>query len=343
MKQKKRHIFRKILILILIVIAVIFMNKQLIRYKGNKVIDNVEKIKSEEEIIVIVDINPSIALKVKNGTVIDSICLNKDCNDLLDKMNYTYDDNLNNRKLDTVINEIYKASKEHDYDTSNGINVSSTSSSVVALVKDVKEVTYNHITVKEEEDVLASAGVELNVSKITKDEYNHNLLEEFKKDPDYGKTYTCDIYDGEVKCYMVGFMDELMNEFGKQSLLDKLSELEFAVFEFRNLLKKFDFQYELNSDKTMKSITLGNGMALDYTDKCHVEVNNGNNETVAKFIIVNCMTYGIYIVSDTNELLADKTYYIPFGKVDLLSKTIDKKDIVFVDNTTENPIVIYGI
>lgn len=328
---------------IITISLVLFINNSVKNLISKKVINDVEKIKNKEEIIAIVDINPSIALKIKNGTVIESKCLDKDCNDLLEKMNYNYNDNLNNQKLSKVLNEFYEGARKYGYDTSNGITVSSSSSSVEVLLNDVKEATYKSITIAEENKTLKDANIIFQESELTKEEYNNKLLEKLRDDPDYGKLFTCDIYDEEVKCYMIDFMAEIMKEFGKQSLLSKIAELESTIFKFRNLLKKFDVKYELNSDQTMKSITLGNGMTWSYADSCVTEVNNMNNEVIASFHITNCLSYGKETIGPNNEILEMKSYLLPFTKIELLTKTYDKKDIIFIDQTTDTPIILYGI
>lgn len=58
--------------------------------------------------------------------------------------------------------------------------------------------------------------------------------------------------------------------------------------------------------------------------------------------IINCLTYEINRYGTTNEygakdIIEDKDFYIPFAKVDLLTKTYEKKDVIWVDNTTEIP------
>lgn len=340
----KKKIFRKLFLGIFVVVLCLFINNLIQNYISKMVIKDVENFKKEEEVIAIIDINPSIALKIKNGTVIESKCLDQDCNDLLEKMNYTYNDNLNNQKLDKVLNEFYQGAKSYGYDTSNGITVSSSSSVVQVLVSDVKEATYKHITVEEENNVLNEVNVEFSESELTKTEYNNKLLEKLKKDPDYGELFTCDIYDEQVKCYMVDFMADIMSEFGKDSLLSKLAELESSIFKFRSVLKKFDFQYKINpDDKTMESITLGNGITFGYGDSCFTEVNNGNNETIASFKITNCLSYGKETLGPNYEILESKSYMLSFSKVELLTKTYDTKDIIFIDNTTSDPIILYGI
>ncbi len=123
MKKIKHKILLIIGIIILLVITGFGINEIIIKLKNKVFINNLKTIMKEEEMNLIVEINPSISLTVKNGTVIKSQCLNNDCVELLNKMNYNYNDNLNNQKLDKVLNEFYNGAKENGYDTSNGITV----------------------------------------------------------------------------------------------------------------------------------------------------------------------------------------------------------------------------
>ena len=224
-KTKKRKILIIIITIILIAISSIFIYFKIQDYNTKKFIAKIDKIKQEEIINLIVDINPSILLKVKNNTVIDSKCLNKDCQELLNKMNYNYDDNINNQDVDKIINTIYNESKNYGYDTSNGINITSSSSSAEILVNDIKEASFKKINFEKESSILENNGYNIKEEQLSKEEYNNEILKELKSDVDYGSLYTCDIYEGEVKCYITDFIDKIMNEFGKQSLIGKLAEL----------------------------------------------------------------------------------------------------------------------
>ena len=107
MKKIKHKKLIIIGIIILLVITGLGINEIIIKHKNKVFINNITNIMKEEEINLIVEINPSISLTVKNGTVIESKCLNDDCLELLSKMNYNYNDNLNNQKLEKVLNEFY--------------------------------------------------------------------------------------------------------------------------------------------------------------------------------------------------------------------------------------------
>lgn len=343
-KHKKRifiKLFLGIFIILLLLVLIYFINNVITDYKNKKFISNLEKLNNEKVITVIVDINPSIALKVKNGTVIESQCLDQDCTDLLNKMNYTYNDNLNNQKLDKVINEIYEASDKFDYGTSNGITVSSSSYEVQVLVKDVKEVTYKHITVQEEENILVNSNVSFKENELTKDEYNNKLLAELRKDSDYNITYTCDIYDREVKCYMIDFLSELVLDLKNNESKAKILELGVAIDKFKKLLNKFDIQYE-EEGLLLSDIILKNGKKYDYNGEYVIGINDGNNN-ITDIQFLNTLSYEVHILGQDNVVLEDKLYIIPFSKIDLLTQTYDKKDVVCVEWTGDHTVVTYGI
>ncbi len=181
---------------------------------------------------------------------------------------------------------------------------------------------------------------------LSKDEYNQRLLNELKNDEDYGEVYTCGIYDGEVKCYITDFMSEIMKDFGKSDAID-LVRLELNVFKLKRVLNKFDFKYDTDN-LAIKSVQLSNGKSYNYTDKAVTVINDFSNTEIDRIEIINCLTYEINRYGTTNEygakdVIEDKDFYIPFAKVDLLTKTYEKKDVIWVDNTTEIPTKHIGL
>lgn len=343
MKKIKHKKLLIIGIIISLVITGLGINEIIIKHKNKVFINNITNIMKEEEMNLIVEINPSILLTVKNGTVIESKCLNDDCLELLSKMNYNYNDNLNNQKLDKVLNEFYNGAKENGYDTSNGITISSNSSSVEAYIKDIKEATFVHITLEEE-------NAKLNKEKtdtLSKDEYNQKLLKELKNDEDYGEVYTCDIYESEVKCYITDFMREVMSVFGKNETTEYLAKLALNVYKLKRVLNKFDFKYETD-DLAIKSIQLANGKSYDYTGEMVYAINGENNIEIDRIEILNCLYYSITRYGPTNEygdeeIIEDKEFYIPLAKVDLLTKTYEKKDVIWIDRTNGSPTKHIGL
>ena len=342
MKKIKHKKLLIIGIIILLIILSIGIKELIINHKNKVFINNIKNIMNDEEINLIVEINPSISLTVKNETVIESKCLNDDCLELLNKMNYNYNDNLNNQKIDKVLNDFYNGAKENGYDTSNGMTVSSNSSSVEAYIKDIKEATFEHITLDEENAILNKEKTD----NLSKDEYNQKLLSELKNDEDYGEVYTCDIYDGEVKCYITDYMSDIMKNFGKSDAID-LVRLELNVSKLKRILNKFDFRYETDNF-SIKSIQLANGKTYDYVDKAVRVFNDFHNIEIDRFEIINCLTYSINKYGPPNEyghkeVIEAKDFYIPFAKVDLLTKTYEKKDVIWVDNATELPTKHIGL
>lgn len=240
-------LFKKFLIIllcfILIFISAIFIRKGIIKYRNQKFISNINEVQENEIMNVIVSINPSIALVVKNDTIIESYCLNDDCTNLLNKININYDDDINNQKFDKFINYFYDNAKKNGYDTSNGVSISSSSSKVEALVKNINNSTFEYITIDEEKELLENVSENINHYTISKEEYNLKLLEELKNDAEYDKTYYCYIENNEVKCYMKDFMAEILEKFGSDSLISELSRLTVVYDRFTNLLDKFDFTF----------------------------------------------------------------------------------------------------
>lgn len=310
--KKKRGIIKKIflgLLLIIVLIIVFFLLRSVIlNFKDKRFNKNLNKIKEEEKITVIVDINPSFAFVVKNDTVIESYCLNEDCVELLNKMNINYDDNLNNKKLEDVINNVYEGAKTHGYNTDKGIKVSASSTKVEALIKNVNDASFNYLTKEHEEELLKDKNI-----KIDKEDYNNKLLEELKKDSDYDKTYTCKIENDEVKCYMLDFMIKFKDI--KNPLTD-IARVYTDYDKFKRLLDKFDISYSFVTigGEPDKTITLADGIPLGYGDECY----DSNNEATMKKVYYCLM-------GDINN----RSAVVSFLNVDLLSKTYEEKDIIY--------------
>lgn len=326
-----------LLCFILICISAIFIRKGIIKYRNQKFISNINEVQENEIMNVIVSINPSIALVVKNDTIIESYCLNDDCTNLLNKININYDDDINNQKFDEFINYFYDNAKKNGYDTSNGISISSSSSNVEALVKNINNSTFEYITIDEEKELLENVSENINHYTISKEEYNLKLLEELKKDAEYDKTYYCYIENNEVKCYMKDFMAEILEKFGSDSLISELSRLTVVYERFTNLLDKFDFTFYNSTDnygEPRKSITLNNGKSYIYGDIYNYAINGCNNELIDN-------VYVRYALFERNGAV---TTIIPFTKVNLLTKTYEKKDVIIIDASGECPTkVYYGI
>ncbi len=348
-KVKKKGFLKKLLlfltIIILLIVFIIFIKNVIRKYQNKKFVENLNAIKQEEIMNVVVEINPSIAFVVKNDTIIDSYCLNEDCVNLLDKMNINYNDNINNQRLDKTIELLYNNAKNYGYDTSNGISISSSNLQVEALVKNIKDASFDYITIEEEKEILQEFPEKTESVSISKKEYNKKLLEELKKDSEYDKTYYCYIENDEVKCYMKDFMKEIMDEFGSESLVSKIGQITIAYDRFVKLLNKFNFSYSFTFDEDgepNKDISLNDGRTYGYGDMASCPIMDCNNnvlQTIEARYVLMPNDQDIKALTGLNDAII----YIPFTKVNLLTKTYEKKDMIVVDRTDCNSKVYYGI
>lgn len=345
--KKRKFTFKKfllcLLIIVLLVIVFFFIKSKITNYQNKKFIEKIDKIQQEKTMNVIVEINPSIALVVKNDTIIDSYCLNEDCVDLLKKMNATYNDNINNQKFDKIINSLYENAQKYGYDTSHGINVSSSDTKVEALIENINDATFEYISKDEEQKTLDSVSDKLEKSTISKEEYNKKLLEELKKDSEYDKTYYCITENDEVKCYMKDFMMDI--DFKNNDIINKLAEITIEYNRFKGLLNKFNFSYSFTTidGEPDKSIKLNDGYTYGYGDSAACPVMECTNNQVLETIKVKNVLMPDEKASIALTGSSDPIIYIPFSKVDLLTKTFEKKDVIVITHDCPQNKVYYGI
>lgn len=341
-----KKIIRKIFLGILVILLFLFIINKVRYFMDDLNMNEIKKYKEEEVITAIVSINPSIALKIKNDTVIDAVCLNEDCKDLLTKMNYNYNDDINNKNINIVIEDFYNGAKNNGYDVSNGITLSS-SSNVEILINDIKNIKYEYITSSEIEDIIAKEEPSFNKNEISKAEYNQKLLSMYEKDSDYNKTFSCGIYNEEVKCYMTDFKKEAMKNFGNENFIidtEKLIENEYA---FRRLLDKFDIKYEI-SDLSISTIELANFKSYPYAGKGSICLLNAKDENGTYIGCEEELTLydAITIYENQDPVLPDiyiSSKLVSFDKINLVTKTFDDEDITVIeDNTVIERLNCYG-
>ena len=321
--QKKIRIYQIVLMLILVIILFIVCKKVIVSVFDNRVKDNINKLREDEISVVIVDINPSIYFKVKNDTIIDTKCLNEDCENLINNLDYddTYKDP-NGKSLVDVINLIYEEAKKQGYDTSNGITVSSSNPSIEVIVENINDATFNKIDVNEEMDIIKDVE-DIKEVELTKEEYNNQLLNELQKDSsDYGKTFSCSIIDGQVKCYMIEYDNDILSEFGFNEAVEYIKTLYDNAFTFRRLLNKFDIKFN-DDDGPINSIYLNNKQ-YHYTSVMVSNLNDCNNVRQESITVYRSLTIS---KDEPNGIFL----YLPFSKVELLTQTYDLNDVIFVD------------
>lgn len=332
-----KKIIRKVFLGIFVILLLLFIIHKVRYFMDNLNMNKIKKYKEEEVITAIVSINPSIALKIKNDTVIDALCLNDDCKDLLTKMNYNYNDDINNKNINIVIEDFYNGAKNNGYDVSNGITLSS-SSNVEILINDIKNIKYEYITSSEIEDIITKEEPSFNQTEISKTEYNQKLLSMYEKDSDYNKTFSCGIYDEEVKCYMTDFKKEVMKNFGNENFIintEKLIENEFA---FRRLLDKFNIQYEL-SGLAISTIELADFKSYPFVNKSDICLLNAKDENGT---VVGCAEkltlYDVITIYENQDFSQPEIYIssklLSFDKINLVTKTFEDDDITVIEENS---------
>ncbi len=175
--MKKKVLSIILIILLLLVIALnirkLILNKKI---KDNaKIADKiVENITKDKETLVVLEINPKLALYLRNGKVSKYECLNNDCNKL--------SKDFIGKDLKDSVEFIYKDSKEKGFDVSKGVKIYS--NEIIDLK--LEYVTY--------EDIKEDG------AKTT--EEKTNLIDELKKDEDYGVYYECKEENYKTSCFI---------------------------------------------------------------------------------------------------------------------------------------------
>lgn len=232
--RKKKHIFRKILLGILIVVLS-FVGY---RYISNKIDElNIKKFRSIVEEVskeridyVFIEINPSFVLTIKDDKVNDVSCLNTDC------LSIYNDIDIKGKNINESIDSLYNISKEKGFDTSNGVKVK-TSDSVNIESKDY--ITIEHIDTAKEKELLNEVKNNENIKSVNNDYYSQ-LWEELKKDEDYNVYYNCNMNNNMLECYIKDDIE--LNLSNLQSYIDG------SVPKLRGIarvLNKFEIETEL--------------------------------------------------------------------------------------------------
>ena len=309
--SRGRVILNKILLVFLIFvaffIAFIFIREEIIKSRNKKFYSKIVDVMKEEENQAILSKTSKIYVKLKNNVIIDYKCLNDGCETILKGQNFK------DKKVDELVTFIYNNDKKGP----EKVNVMSKSSRVETFVSHLDYSKYTNLTKEEEKKIFDENKIDV----ISKDEYNKNLLEELKKDKDYGKAHTCDIYNDQVKCYVTDDMEKILVNFDKQIyLVRRYNELVVIGIKFRRLINKFDFDYD-KKGLVVNSISLGNSLNYGYTNYYNLDIINQKAKEQNKKITV----YNALYRED------DVLYLIPFSKIDLLTKTVNTDDIIIAD------------
>lgn len=192
----------KILLVILIVIICIslvcfiisLINKNKMSKNDEKLLNAIQTLEKERVSYVFIEINPKLVVTIKNDVVNNVACLNDDCMKIIDKID------AKEKELSNVIEVIYNVSKDNGFKVDDGVLVKWDGSQDLHL----KNLNYVKTEVIDSEkhnellkDVINNDDIK---NKNEVEDYNAKLLEEYKKDADYGKIYECSIVDKELDC-----------------------------------------------------------------------------------------------------------------------------------------------
>lgn len=174
MKKKVLKVSLIVLFLIIVIVVIVKITNN-IKIKNNAIIADkvVNDIIKDKEYEVIVEINPKLSLIIKNGKVDNYECLNDDCNRL--------EKNFVGMKLKDAVESIYKDSKEKGFNVTGG---------VVLKSNEILDLGLSYVIYEDLKD------------ESKTEEVKDTLLEELKKDEDYGIYYECSTSNSKLSCYI---------------------------------------------------------------------------------------------------------------------------------------------
>lgn len=234
--KSKKHIFRKVLLGILILLVLLFSyrfvgNKfdEINAKRFNKAINEIAKDKTD---YVFVEINPSFLLTIKDNKVSDIACLNDDC------ISFYKEIDIKGKSIIESIDNLYNLAKSKGFDTSNGIKIKTT---IEIDVKDKDYITVELINEADKNKLLNNVKNNEKVKNNSNDNYYTELWNRLKKDSDYDKVYTCNINNDELECYFI--MESITTDPKTTSLVsyEKKSNNIANTFDKFNIRHNYDF------------------------------------------------------------------------------------------------------
>lgn len=329
-------IMRKILLLVLLIILLFlgihFTKVKMKEHQTNQTLKEINKVKTNEISYVFIEINPKMVVELKGNIVIDHACLNEDCMTVFESLE------IKNKDLEQVINTLYNKAKEEGIDVTAGVSVSSTNASIKEKLEKIDYVIYQQIN-KEEEQKLMTEVVDHKeiINSNHKKSYNEELLEAYKKDKDYGNTYTCSINNNELSCYIT---EEFYNKLGKdtESISDVLALVDQTI-DLMSVFDKFGIKYTTTGVEGAELIGLDK-MILDkiYLNGDYRSWGNGSissntismdggssNGIVSSYKASICLDN--YDLGDAGML--DYDYHVlPLNKLNLVDSSYRDSDVI---------------
>lgn len=334
-KSSKKHIFRKILLGLLIIILLLFIISMISNFITNKKInkfrDNISNIEKEKISYVFIEINPSLVLTMKDSKVSDVACLNDDCIEIYN------DIDIKGKSIDESIDNLYNLSKEKGYNVSNGVKVKTTDNIVI---ENKDYITIEYIDNTKEKELLNEIKNNEEIKNIDNDNYYSKLWEELKKDSNYDDVYTCNMNNKELECYII--LETGINKESDYDILgteEKLEELfGGSQSKIYNTLKKFNFDVRDNK-VYINDIEFGYVPLFTFNNTPYKNVL-----TAEKIDILDngVCDYGYAQYENNVCKVKDGVYIIPLEKVNLVNPISAINNITTLSyGLTENTLKNY--
>lgn len=337
-KSNKKHVFRKMLLGLIIIILLLFIismvNNFITNKKINKFRDNISSIEKEKISYVFIEINPSLVLTMKDGKVSDVACLNDDCIKIYN------DIDVKGKSIDESIDSLYNLSKEKGYDTSNGVKVKISNN---VIIENKNYINIEYIDTTKEKELLDEIKNNEEIDNVNNDNYYSKLWGELKKDNDYGDVYTCNMNNKqELECYIIletGInkdSDYDMDTTEKYNLIQEI--FTNSTNKIFNTLKKFNFDVRDNK------IYINN---IEFSYVPLFTLNNvpyKNVLTAQKIDVLDngVCDYGYAQYENGICQVKDGVYIVPLEKVNLVNPvSIINNMITHSNGLTENTLKKY--
>lgn len=319
--KQKRHILLKILLVLLVMIGLYFLitsiDKAIMKANDAKINTAISELENQRTDYVFVEINPSFALRFEGNKVAKVACLNEDCMKIYESIDII------GKNMNDSIEQLYNLAKENGFDTSKGVRVKTNSN---IKIENLVYVTIEYIDKNEQEKLLSTVKNNEEIKENNNDNYYTLLWEELKKDKDYNYTYTCNMENKELKCYL------------QQEFIDKMESIpiiEIPAFAkaMSRTLDKFKINY--TTEDVLPGLTFMNGIYI-----------NGKYYSFGT-TIYGSQTFDNVLIYKEDEEEDNFNYYeneilIPLTKLNLLTSQYDMKDIVW-NGYTENEKYISNI
>ena len=289
------------------------------KVNDEKIVNNLQELKTEEIDYVFLEINPKFVFEVKNDKVISVGCINEDCVEIYDELN------VEGKSLMDAVDHIYNYVKEKKYGINNAkVRVYKN----LSYVSDKSYIQVEVIDDKEKEKLLSQVINNDQIKEQTsKEKYNYKLWDELRKDKDYGKIYECVLNEEELECYikknlLVGFT---IDSDDITKYLTKYDDIIPNLDGIGRVLNKFGLEtkseVELGIFKNPSYYAYVDG--VEYRD--FVDGENYLSNNIYYSATINCNDYRFDLTS------------INLLKIDELKPYIDIDDgeTIFEESTTE--------